>query len=321
MLLSLTDLDSNLLQCLGVFVSFVLTFILTAKLKKYLPQDQGRAFAVDGAKSAGKARGAGIIFILVFAICALLFTDITLEYVIYIVLVTAEMVTGYLDDRSDKPWGELIKGVLDFVIALIASITYVYFNGTIVFLSFIGASIEIPAVLFVILSVILIWTAINVTNCSDGVDGLSASLVIATLSGFYFIAEVLNNSDIFFNEQIPVFVAALLAYLWFNANPSTALMGDAGSRAMGIFIAIAALESGSPLLYIPLSIVLILDGGLGLVKVSLIRLFKIYILKNIRTPLHDQTRKNMGWSNTQVVFRFTILQIVVCLMTYYLVLL
>ena len=47
------------------------------------------------------------------------------------------------------------------------------------------------------------------------------------------------------------------------------MMGDAGSRAMGIFISIAALKSGSPLLYIPVALVLILDGGLGLVKVTL----------------------------------------------------
>ncbi len=88
------------------------------------------------------------------------------------------------------------------------------------------------------------------------------------------------------------------------------MMGDAGSRAMGIFISIAALKSGSPLLYIPVALVLILDGGLGLVKVTLIRVCKIHIMKNIRTPLHDHVRKVSGWSNTQTVFRFAIIQIV-----------
>ena len=88
-------------------------------------------------------------------------------------------------------------------------------------------------------------------------------------------------------------------------------MGDAGSRAMGIFISIAVLKTGCPVLYIPVAIVLILDGGLGLLKVFLLRFCKIRILKNIRTPLHDHVRKNMGWSNTQTVFRFAIIQIVV----------
>ena len=63
-----------------------------------------------------------------------------------------------------------------------------------------------------------------------------------------------------------------------------------------------------PPLPIPLAIVMILDGGLGLLKVALLRFLKIRILTNTRCPLHDQARKVMEWSNTQVVFRFAIIQ-------------
>ena len=90
---------------------------------------------------------------------------------------------------------------------------------------------------------------------------------------------------------------------------------------MGAFISIAALKSKSPQLFLAFALILILDGGLGLLKVSLIRVFKIHILKNIRTPLHDHVRKNMGWSNTQTVFRFAIIQIVVSVAVIYTVML
>jgi phospho-N-acetylmuramoyl-pentapeptide-transferase len=63
---------------------------------------------------------------------------------------------------------------------------------------------------------------------------------------------------------------------------------------------------------------MILDGGLGLIKVALLRFFKIKILKNTRTPLHDHVRKNKGWSNTQTVNRFVIMQIIVVIITIYL---
>ena len=96
-------------------------------------------------------------------------------------------------------------------------------------------------------------------------------------------------------------------------------MGDAGSRAMGLFIAIAALKSGNPLLFIPAAFVLIMDGGLGLLKVFLLRFLKIRILKNVRTPLHDQARKVSGWSNTQTVFRFAIIQLVISMAVIYMV--
>jgi len=34
-------------------------------------------------------------------------------------------------------------------------------------------------------------------------------------------------------------------------------------------------------------------------------------MENVRTPIHDHMRKNKGWSDTQVVIRFTIVQAVV----------
>ena len=97
-------------------------------------------------------------------------------------------------------------------------------------------------------------------------------------------------------------------------------MGDAGSRAMGIFISIAILKTGRPFLYLLVAFVLIVDGGLGLLKVALLRFLKIHILKNTRTPLHDHVRKQLGWSNTQTVFRFAIIQIVISMGAIYLLL-
>ena len=66
---------------------------------------------------------------------------------------------------------------------------------------------------------------------------------------------------------------------------------------------------------------LIIDGGLGLVKVALLRFCKIHILKNTTTPIHDHVRKKLGWSNAQVVFRFAIIQIIVSMATIYLIVL
>ena len=111
-----------------------------------------------------------------------------------------------------------------------------------------------------------------------------------------------------------IMIVCILAYLWFNASPSRLLMGDAGSRAIGVFIAIAMLKTGSPLLYLLVGVVLIVDGGLGLIKLTLLRVTKNKnIMKNLRTPIHDHMRKNKGWSDPQVVFRFAIIQIVISL--------
>ena len=305
---------------LGLLAAFGLTCFFTAKFADRLPRDAGREFAHDGKLSAGKPRGAGLIFILVFVASALIFAPMNLELMIYLILVTVEMLTGYLDDAAEHPWGELRKGLLDLAVAVILAITYLSFNPNTIKLAVPGISVTIPPLLFGALIVILVWGSVNVTNCADGVDGLSGSLVLVTLSTFYVVDHLMESGDEF-NILILMFMVCILGYLWYNATPSLLLMGDAGSRAMGVFISIAALKSGSPVLYIPVAVVLILDGGLGSLKLSLIRVFHIHILKNVRTPLHDHVRKNMGWSNTQTLFRFAIIQIAVSMVVLSLILL
>lgn len=305
---------------IGIIFAFVMTCFTLSKFSKYLPKDIGRNFAHDGKLSAGKPRGAGLIYILIFAVTVAIFGNINIEIGIYLILVVIEMLTGYFDDASDKPWGEYKKGLLDFVVAIVVAMTYIHYNGTDIYLATVKFGFEIPTPVFMILTVILVWVSINVTNCSDGVDGLSGTLSIVTLVTIYVITMI-EKTGRHIDFSILVFVVCLLGYLWYNATPSKLLMGDAGSRAMGIFISIAILQTKSPFLYILVAIVLIIDGGLGLVKVFLLRFLKIHILKNTRTPIHDHVRKELGWSNTQTVFRFAIIQIVVSIATIYLIML
>ena len=174
----------------------------------------------------------------------------------------------------------------------------------------------IPKAVFAVLIVILVWVSVNVTNCSDGVDGLSGTLTIISIMTIYLVDRILEVGEDF-SFLILLFAACILGYLWYNATPSRLMMGDAGSRAMGLFISIAILKTGSPILYVPVALVLILDGGLGLIKVALLRFFKIHVMTKIRTPLHDHVRKVWGWSNTQAVFRFAIIQIILAVAVVY----
>lgn len=310
--------DFGIVAFTGLMIAFFATILLMWKGTRILPKDAGREFAHDGKLSAGKPRGAGFLFVLVFILTALVFAKMNVEILIYLILVLAAMMTGFLDDCAKAPWGELKKGLLDFVIAIMLAVTYLNFNSNKIYLASFNRMVEIPTVLFGILIVVLVWTSINVTNCSDGVDGLSGTLTIITLATIYVISQFMR-ADSAFSYLILIFIVSILGYLWFNATPSQLLMGDAGSRAMGLFIAIAVLKMGAPVLYLLVAIVLILDGGLGLLKVALLRFLKIRIMKNIRTPLHDQVRKVWGWSNTHTVYRFSIIQIVFSVLAIYLI--
>ena len=148
---------------------------------------------------------------------------------------------------------------------------------------------------------------INATNCSDGIDGFFGSLSINSIIFITAVCSILGTGSGMKNMSV-IMIFAILAYLWYNAEPSTMMMGDAGSRAIGLFLGVMILKSGNALLAIPLCFMLMLDGLIGIFKVSVTRFLKIKVLKNVRTPLHDHFRKNKGWSNTQTIFRFQIVQ-------------
>lgn len=306
----------SLLALAGIICAFAATVFATHKLQNYLPKDAGREFAHDGKLSAGKPRGAGIIFVLCFVAAAFLFVPMNPELVIYLILLVICMMTGFLDDASRMPWGEYKKGFLDLCVAAMTAMTFLKYNSTTIELALFHVQITLPPVLFAFLIVVLVWGSVNVTNCSDGVDGLSGTLTIISVMTIYMVDRVLERGEDF-SFLILLFAVCILGYLWYNATPSRLMMGDAGSRSMGLFISIAVLKTGCPLLYIPIALVLILDGGLGLLKVALLRFLKIRILKNTRTPLHDHVRKEWGWSNTQTVFRFAIIQIILAVAVVY----
>lgn len=314
MLFHIFNRFTNIQQYIAIasIAAFVICFVMLKLKLPFLPKDKGRAFAVNGEVSKGKIRGVGIIMIGTFVLCSVFLLPVTKEFVFYDILIFLEMLSGYLDDASDKPWSDYKKGFIDLIICVLISVVFVYNNSTAIMIF--NYEIYVPPVLFAVLSTILLWIGINVTNCSDGVDGLCGSLSIISL---------LSISLIFFNqigEQYAIYgfimIGVLIAYLCFNTSPSSQLMGDAGSRPIGILIVLLILKSAHPLSYLLLSAVLIVDGIAGLIKIFLKRFLKIEVLKNIRTPIHDEMRKNHGWSDTQVLVRFCIIQLFISAVAY-----
>lgn len=292
---------------LALITSVIVGIIGIKCFKNLLPKDQGRAFAVNGELSEGKPRGAGIILTTVFTLCVVLFVPLTKYTMIYVLCIYGAMLTGFLDDAAETPWGNLKKGLCDLVIAAAMAITSYFNTKGIIVIELTNTKFQMPAWLYIILAAVLVWTAINVTNCSDGVDGLCASLVMSVLIVLLIFSQIMLSTAYYCMTLI--MLGILGAYLWYNCSPSKMLMGDAGSRALGVFLAMLFLMSGRPFLFIPLALVIILDGGLGLLKLSFRRFLKMKnFMDNIRTPLHDHARKNKGWSDTQVVTRFSLLQ-------------
>ncbi len=306
---------------------FVLSITLLPKLMKKLPTDRGRNHAIQAAAAAGKPTGAGVIFINIFILTSLLFVPSSFEVIAVLVLVFGAMLSGWLDDKSVVSWGEYKKGLIDLVLAGTAAVVLCGMKDVSIWLPFTSQTFLMPALIFIPLATVLLWATINSTNCSDGVDGLSGSLIAFAFTSLgallYFILGHKGFSQYLllphygdgatFGMMAFSMVGCILGYLWYNANPSVLLMGDAGSRALGFLLGVFVIKTGNPFTILIVSAVLMVNGGTGLVKVAIMRFFKVAFLKSVRFPLHDHVRHNKGWSNTQVLVRFCLIQVMITL--------
>ncbi len=310
------------LSAVGYAMAALTTWIALPRLWRFLPRDRGRAFAVNAEQSVGKPVSAGLIFVSIFCVAALLFVPLSATCMRTLPFMVAAMLVGYVDDRRGG-LSEYQLAALDFVIAAAVSWTILGFGDSVIWLPGWKAAITLPPWLAIPLATGVIWLSINATNCSDGVDGVSGSLTasaIMILGGLLY--TVIGNEVVASHLAIPanpegadwaifsfLMVGAVCGYLWYNAAPSQVLMGDAGSRPLGLLIGMLVVATGNPLFLILVGSVIVFNGATGLVKVALMRFFGVRLLAGIRFPLHDHCRKELGWSNTQVLVRFMLLHL------------
>ncbi len=182
---------------------------------------------------------------------------------------------------------------------------------------------------FVALTFVVIVGSSNAVNLTDGLDGLaimpvvmvgSALGIFAYVTGSKVYSEYLFLPHIAGAGELLVFCGAMmgagLAFLWFNAHPAQVFMGDVGALALG-----GAL--GTIAVIVRQEIVLAIMGGIFVVEALSVMLqvtYFRYTKKRYGTgqrlfkmaPLHHHFEKN-GWRETQVVVRFWIITMLLCL--------
>ena len=323
---------------MSIYVALLAGCVLTIILGKFVLAElrklkAGQEIRQDGPtwhnSKAGTPTMGGIAFILGSGIVTfacgwqqMLAGDFAHLYVYLFALIFG--LIGFVDDyrKVRQHQNEGLTAKQKFALQLLAAVVFLClmrYEGLLtndLYIPFINVTLTVNWIVYLIFAAFVIVGCVNSVNLTDGVDGLSASLAVVTI-GTYLLAYKTELAE--YGTAGVVFMGALLAYLWSNAKPSSLLMGDAGSRAMGFFIAMLSLKCGHPFAFLLAAIVFIVDGSLGIIKISLKRFLHISILKNTRTPLHDHVRKNKGWSDEQVVARWLILQCVASALLLFLV--
>ncbi len=182
---------------------------------------------------------------------------------------------------------------------------------------------------FVILTYLVIVGSSNAVNLTDGLDGLAIMTVVMVGSALGVFAYVTGSSvyskylllpHIPGSGELMIFCAAMagagLAFLWFNTHPAQVFMGDVGALALG-----GAL--GTIAVIVRQEIVLFIMGGIFVVEALSVMVQVGYFKYTKRkfgqgrrillmAPLHHHFEKK-GWKETQVVVRFWIITMLLCL--------
>ncbi len=162
----------------------------------------------------------------------------------------------------------------------------------------------VPLAAFVILG------SANAVNLTDGLDGLAGIIVASAFAGYGVIA--LLQGQFYLVRFCFTVVGASFAFLWYNAHPAQMFMGDTGSLSLGATLGVVALMTGQWLLLPVVALIPVAETLSVILQVLYFqytrrrfgqgrRIFKM-------SPLHHHFEL-LGWSETQVVQRFWLVEI------------
>ncbi|MET0544040.1 MAG: phospho-N-acetylmuramoyl-pentapeptide-transferase [Variovorax sp.] len=182
---------------------------------------------------------------------------------------------------------------------------------------------------FVILTYLVIVGASNAVNLTDGLDGLAIMPVVmvgSALGVFAYVTGSVVYSRYLFFPHIPgsgellVFCSAMagagLAFLWFNTHPAQVFMGDVGALALGGALGTIAVIVRQEIVFFVMGGIFVVEALSVMMQVSYFKYTKKRFGEGRRilkmAPLHHHFEKS-GWRETQVVVRFWIITMLLCL--------
>ena len=182
---------------------------------------------------------------------------------------------------------------------------------------------------FIILTYLVIVGSSNAVNLTDGLDGLAIMPVVmvgSALGVFAYVSGSSVYSRYLLFPYIPgagellIFCAAMagsgLAFLWFNTHPAQVFMGDVGALALGGALGTLAVITRQEIVLAIMGGIFVVEALSVMLQVSWFKFTKRRFGKGRRilkmAPLHHHFEKS-GWTETQVVVRFWIITMLLCL--------
>lgn len=196
-----------------------------------------------------------------------------------------------------------VRLALILVIALIGAWWFYYkLEWSSIFVPFYG-NIEIDG-LYLLLFVLVVLATFS-GGVVDGLDGLSAGVLIPIFASFGTIAYFKGLYDL--TVFIAIIIGALITYLWFNVHPARFYMGETGIMGLTVTLAVIAFLTNAVFFLPIIASILVIESGSVILQLlsKKIRRKKLFL----SAPIHHHFEA-LGWPETQVTMRFWIISAV-----------
>lgn len=314
-------------------LSLVIGHWLIAKLTK---KNIGQEIRSDGPQTHLSKKGTptmgGLAIIGSVLITALLWARLSN---IYVWLVLFAVVSfgwlGFVDDyrkfkkKNTKGVSARGKLAIQWTFAfLISGVLYYQGFNTELYLPFFKNSVLDLGWGFIPFAALVIVSASNAVNLTDGLDGLAigptmtcglAFLFICYFTGHYGFARYLNIPYIPSSGELTIVLGSLigagLGFLWYNSYPAQVFMGDVGSLSLGAFLGTIAVVTKNEILFIFLGIIFVIETLSVILQVASFKLTQKRIFK--MAPIHHHFELK-GWAEPKVIVRFWIISVIAALL-------
>ena len=178
-------------------------------------------------------------------------------------------------------------------------------HNTVWYIPFIGAvNFEksiFTAIVFWLLSFVIIYGCVNSVNLTDGIDGLCSSVTATAAIGFIAVSYLQGFSGL--GIVSGALLGGVLGFLCWNWNPAKTFMGDTGSLFLGGMVASLGFAIKCPLLLLPIGIVYVCETMSDIIQIGY---FKITHGKRIfkMAPIHHHFEM-CGWKEKKICAVFS----------------
>lgn len=183
--------------------------------------------------------------------------------------------------------------------------------GTGMILPFLGidAVVELPALLYIPLVIIVMYLITNSVNMTDGIDGLAAGVTLIVAVFFTIVAMMRPEWDDV-KMICAITAGGCLGFLVFNIYPAKVIMGDTGSLALGGVIGASAVLMKMPWMLLVAGAIYAVESLSVFIQVVSFKLRGKRVFK--MAPIHHHFELS-GWKETKVVGVFWLITIVLCI--------